>query len=599
MFPPKKLAHALTSLLVLLCLAPLASAQGWAEDSDTDVRGRVIYTWPGTLNQGYFPFWVELENRGDQDRTIHLEATSGGRSGGREVTQSLTLAPGQKQTVELFAPAFTILQGWSNSYRASFRVGNGFAKGMGWVAESQHNDGCTFVLFVSDTKPQPGQVDKWSGQILNGAPGLPWTKHSFSGSLEVEGGHALFDRLPSQYAGYTSLDAVVVDAVNGLPSDESMLPLLEYARAGGRVVFLGDDVQEELAEFEQVAGWLEDRFKHENEEHGHSYSYGMGALYFGTTGSELMQTAGQVYLVRRALSPPHADLQRDTIPSAGKRNSSRAIMEIPGLDELPLKSFAGVLLIFALIIGPANFWFLKKTKRPALLLLTIPGISIAASVLLLAYGIFQQGIDVKMASKTLTLLDQRARRSTTLEERALYIGLSTPPLRPEPGTLVMPVRGEDSIFYYRMDFRGGLALSGAFNPVRTPVEQVLVSERVRRVRLGVTKDAQGVEVVNTLPMGIERLLVRDDEGKWHRHLDGIDPEGRVRLEAIEDSTAETELNQLHRRYSMLSDRSLVTSSYIAIVDSGELRDTCGLELNEMAGSHIVVGILPLRAEDWE
>ena len=51
-------------------------------------------------------------------------------------------------------------------------------------------------------------------------------------------------------------------------------------------------------------------------------------------------------------------------------------------------------------------------------------ISIISSIGILTYGVLHQGIDIKAASRSLTILDQRNHNATTVEQRTTFVGLS-------------------------------------------------------------------------------------------------------------------------------------------------------------------------------
>jgi hypothetical protein len=38
--------------------------------------------------------------------------------------------------------------------------------------------------------------------------------------------------------------------------------------------------------------------------------------------------------------------------------------------------------------------------------------------------------------------------------------------------------------------------------------------------------------------------------------------------------------------------------YLARLAASPFRDDCGVEMNELAGGHVVLGVLPLEPESW-
>ena len=71
------------------------------------------------------------------------------------------------------------------------------------------------------------------------------------------------------------------------------------------------------------------------------------------------------------------------VPDPGGSRSSRVQPSIPELGQIPYRVFALLLLVFATAIGPVNFLWVARSRKPVRLLLTIPAIALATSLLLL------------------------------------------------------------------------------------------------------------------------------------------------------------------------------------------------------------------------
>jgi hypothetical protein len=283
---------------------------------------------------------------------------------------------------------------------------------------------------------------------------------------------------------------------------------------------------------------------------------------------------------------------------------------IPGLARLPYRAFAGLLILFALVIGPVNFLAVKKRKNPALLLLTIPAIALVTTVSLLAYGILFQGVDVKSASYSIAVLDQREHRSACVESRQFFAGLAPAAgLALGPGTIVHaePLGGP----YSRSDRRrleveheGGTLLSGDYLPSRKATTQVLAVERAERARLDVRKSGAALQVSNNLGVGIEELVVRDPEGAFHV-LEGPLPAGasaELRAPASPQALSAALNDAQHQSFPFTPTSAAPDppppGCYLARLATGPFRDTCGIETNELAGAHVVLGVLQIEPDAW-
>ncbi|HUR27705.1 MAG TPA: hypothetical protein VM509_05925, partial [Planctomycetota bacterium] len=282
---------------------------------------------------------------------------------------------------------------------------------------------------------------------------------------------------------------------------------------------------------------------------------------------------------------------------------------IPDLFALPLKGFSIFLMLFAVLIGPVNFILVKRTKRPALLLFSIPAIAIVAAVLLFLYGVASQGLGVKIASESFTVLDQREHRASSAEVRMIFAGLSPGAgLLPRPGTScyaigtlqideeIAPIRESSRAF--RVDQTDGFVLTGQFIPARTAFLQQILSEHAERARLGVRKKGAAFQVENGLGARIDQLLLRDASGNYYRLAGVLESGGSAELESVGEpdaTTLETDLAGV-LQYDGLD--ALAPGAYLAQLDRNPFGDECGVTGRPVGGAHHVLGVLALDAEEW-
>ena len=81
-------------------------------------------------------------------------------------------------------------------------------------------------------------------------------------------------------------------------------------------------------------------------------------------------------------------------------------LPIPGVDGVPARAYLSILIVFSLLIGPANYWFLWRKRQQVLLVLTAPLISALFIVLLAGYVVAGEGLGVRGRAATFTMLDQ-------------------------------------------------------------------------------------------------------------------------------------------------------------------------------------------------
>ena len=62
---------------------------------------------------------------------------------------------------------------------------------------------------------------------------------------------------------------------------------------------------------------------------------------------------------------------------------------------MPARAYLSILIVFSLLIGPVNYWFLWRKRQQVLLVLTAPLISAVFIVLLAGYVVAGEGLGVQ------------------------------------------------------------------------------------------------------------------------------------------------------------------------------------------------------------
>jgi len=592
-------------LALLLALAPRAPAGDETRLLQNGVQVRVWSPWPAALYRGWAPIMMELENASVEARRVQLTASCNDWSAERELETGLELGPGERAALELLVPLGAM---YSNEYSVQVHSGDerywfGSAVGSNAADPSVHP-----LLYVSEHAPEAGEVERWSAALSSvhverqryvvlGSGGAPSVEPN-----DVQLAHATFAGLARHHAAYSSLDLVVLDTTDGLPSEERLAPLLAWVRTGGDLLLVGERAHEAALGLPALAGWMEPRFE-TNHDEASEYRCGLGRLFVGEFEAGIGGAC--TACVRRILSDDAA-----LVPKVGAWRGGSVTPKIPDLVRLPYRSFALLLFLFALVIGPLNFFVAWKRKRPVLVLLTIPGIALLTTVALLAYGFFFQGIDVKTASCSVAVLDQRAHRAACVESRQMFAGLAPAAgLALGPGTIVHYRDGGGSgraRSRYSVELDGGTLLSGDYLPSRRTVNQVLTVERAERARLTTRLVAEGLEVGNDLGVRLEELIVRDAEGRFYLAAEPLAPGASALLrpagDALAPDLAVHRLSTLSLPPAFLEHAAeaedLPPGCYLASLAASPFRDDCGIETNELASAHVVLGVLSLAPEDW-
>jgi len=587
----------LAPLLALPALAGPAAQQDVADFNDLHLRATVISPWPANLSEGYMPLFVELENDSARERVVEIEARA--RSWGdveHLVTRVVRVGPGERFRRELTLPAFGLDGG---GYGVLFRTGGErrFAYPSGGIYGGAAD--VDPILLLRNEDPPQAVVDGWTQAVAR-------REHDRGGNKTYDVSLAVVPPAEAarRYDAYTSLHAVVVDT-HDVEASQVPEAVVTWARLGGTLAFLGPNAERVAGDVPGLAGWMEARFQLDPEElEGTVFTCGHGLLVVGEEREFL--GARDVGTLQRAM-----DRNPSYAPGSYNQPSFLRDLPIPGLKDVPYRFFILFLFGFAVLIGPVNFLLVKSTGRPAWLLLTIPMIALLTSASILAYGVFYQGIELKEAEETYTLLDQREHLADTIEVRCFFAGLApTDGLRPGPATACLPFRydrGEsDSLFL--LDDRQGTVLSGEFLPVRREGSQVVLSERAARGRLALERmSAEVLRCENGLGAPIEALAVRGADGwtyAWEKAEDEapIPPGGSVELVRAELSLTDRITawmpKPIEGRDLTWSD-GLPHSTYVARVSANPFADDAGLVPEVSVGQHVVLGVLARDEEDWQ
>ncbi len=105
-------------------------------------------------------------------------------------------------------------------------------------------------------------------------------------------------------------------------------------------------------------------------------------------------------------------------------NTEFAKFLVPGVGLAPVTEFRVLITLFVLLIGPVNYWFLKRVKRLHLMVLTVPLAALVTTLALFAYAILADGFDTRVRAQSFTTLDQRTGEAACWTRLSYYSGLA-------------------------------------------------------------------------------------------------------------------------------------------------------------------------------
>lgn len=205
--------------------------------------------------------------------------------------------------------------------------------------------------------------------------------------------------------------------------------------------------------------------------------------------------------IRNGLSSGRGDIQFIDLP-------------IPGVRGVPAIAFLTLITLFAIAIGPANYFLLWRKKRLSRLVLTVPAIAAVTSILLFGYAAVAHGFGTKGRVRSVTLIDSATNRATSISRIALFSGRA-----PSRGLVFARETAVFPLLPYGEEFSDGevdwteaQGLAAGWLKSRTRTQFVTLTCHDERGRLTVTPAAGGLRVVNGFSKPFRYLVVTGQDG---------------------------------------------------------------------------------------
>lgn len=360
-------------LLFLFLLATRLSAQETmireVYDTKTDSNVEVLALFSKPSPGGFMPVRVKLSNNLKNDRAAYLnfESTTNYSSGSHTASEFDFQAPaGKSVTQDILVP---ICPAGTNSDWSQLTVRLGGSLGEGSNQMSSSSDGKQPAVLLSEALFTP------NASSLDGA--LTSTSR-YGGKTEFA---AKFDpkQLPDSWLAFSGYDSVIMTDLDwtNTPSS-SRNAILSWVRNGGQLVI-----------FTTGSGDLKSMGIHEEASYG--------SILLRTIPNDLkLDPKATIALVSKdnPNKPRDAALKNDFDGRWPLQNHFGAQTFRYGL-------FIAVLILFAIIVGPVNLFVFAKSGQRHKLFITTPIISLAASALLIALIIIQDGFGGSGARRVL------------------------------------------------------------------------------------------------------------------------------------------------------------------------------------------------------
>jgi hypothetical protein len=402
-----------------------------------------------------------------------------------------------------------------------------------------------------------------------------------------------------QWLGYSSYDGVVVSRGELQAMGQAVRSALwRYVECGGSLLIVGPGEPPEPWKRNpplQVKAFPQSRVPPLL-----SYSVGFGECVVSPeTDLKRLDPPQWLHIVTTWKAPPVQQFQ-----SVTARN--RAFPVVRDLST-PVRGLFVVMLLFAVIIGPVNFYLLARKKRKIWMLWTVPAISLLTSLGVLGYMFVAEGWTGHVRAEGLTILDETTGRATTVGWIAFYT-----PLTPGEGlhfgynTELTPQhagRKESSLVRSSrtIDWTADQHLVSGWVTPRMPAHFMLRKSEARSERVAFRRAKDGsLSLENGLGAEIRRVWYADRQGKIHTASD-IATGARAVLKPRGDALAQQQfaqglrtvygLNWLehYEAFTTRPERYLRPGCYIAALDDAPFIEP-GLRQAQRKGRSVVYGI---------
>lgn len=374
---------------------------------DVEVRcmawGQSVNTGNNIETHGYIEYRFFIDNHSNEERRISLTLPwrGGGHFNGLYISalrKSVDVAPGASAQVSLFQPDLPMVyvgQGAAldiDGRRApqpvpinsSFNRGARASSGRFWGGGPATTPSVSFLttpsMYGALVFQQQNTAGKTAAQLL------------------VQQGPEKLEQWSNHWLGYTSFDSVVLagDSLQAAPEDVRSA-LWQYVECGGTLLVVGsckfpESWQRAKAEFA-----------------------GLNGYYPGFGQCLAIQQPPQQWLpeqwqaVTEMWTSSRAAWHQITSPNEANR-------ALPIVDDLsiPVRGLFVVMVVFVILIGPVNVYWLARARRRLWLLWTVPSFALLACLLLIGYMVATEGWHGHAKSESITILDEHSQRAATI-----------------------------------------------------------------------------------------------------------------------------------------------------------------------------------------
>jgi hypothetical protein len=522
--PPSVLfLRALVVVAFVLAARPLAFASG--EERTTvgeDLEMRTDTRWAGGTLGGYLPVRVAITNH-DLARTLRLEVTPSDFTHGATVKRVVGVNQDATVRFTLSIPLTAFRLGMLRVYdqrgelKAHERLIGGVASldveaAPAMLVVSSRPVDCTAYIRAAGSSPEVPRFRATQG---------PLSSPEASSLAEV----VPPDSLPDSWIDYSGLDFVAIsrDDLAALAASSRSAVLKWVASGGNLIVYQAGKTPKDVATLERLldmaghaavgARWTDSDWRKAPAPFAtRQLMLGLVCAFPDQLPDAPVDWSG---FLKSVGEPRFSWSQRQgVVPEVGTAEFFNFMN--PGIRGVPVYGFMVLITAFAVLIGPVNYFYLKRKRLLWLLLVTVPATALVTSVLLVGYSVAAHGFGIRSRIRSLTVLDQKSQQAVTVARLSLFAGVApSRGMQFSPETAVYPVfppTAEPGAFTVDWTETQALTSGWLLSRTRTQFLTIRHADEPKRVEIK-PGQAGGLAIVNGLPWELEAVVVADESGR--------------------------------------------------------------------------------------
>lgn len=466
----------LLALLVLFGAGGAACAKDWSVSSSSSEMS----------SHGYAPLYLDITNPRQQRLQIQIDSNDSYRSNTR-FHYSCPVSSGDNASFRLEFPlpavgdySIKIKQEGGGEERLSFNPSNRYYYG-----------GANIVYYVVD-----------GVQLRELSDFLEKAKKAGTGT-SAEARSIRAAALPERWQSYAGLDGVIVLGVKDIAklNTRQKEALTDWVSWGsGRLWLFGKGDRGAAGELGLALS-------------GNERAVGANiSCYHFLTGEVWLKEGGDFAgwgtPCPPALTGPISPLNFDNLNFPGSKGL------LANLGVISEGVIIALLLLFGVLIGPVNYFYIRRKNSPLLFFLTTPLLAALGSLSVFGFSALSEGGKAKYNEAALLMQEGGSERAALIHARGIYSGIFNRSLQYPQEALLYPFRKntlEDGDF--SAELSGGIRLTSGWITPRVPSGILGVVPVTARMGVELRREGEKIFALNTLSYTLTHLAVALPRGR--------------------------------------------------------------------------------------